>query len=82
MPGGEPTGVEVTRLGKRIYRDELALIGEHEGGRRQYRIYGEASYERDETGTDLAALAHGQDRRYPDPLRSDRSHRTDGASQV
>lgn len=60
VPGGEPRGVEVTRLGKRIYRDELALIEEHEGGRRQYRIYGEASYERDETGTDLAALAQGK----------------------
>jgi len=60
VPGREPTGVEVTRLGKRIYRDELALIEEREGGRRQYRIYGEASYEQDETGTDLAALAQGK----------------------
>jgi 5'-nucleotidase len=60
VPGGEPAGVEVTRLGKRIYKDELALISESEGGRRQYRIYGEASYEQDETGTDLAALAQGK----------------------
>jgi 5'-nucleotidase len=60
VPGGEPAGVEVTSLGKRIYRDELALVEEREGGRRQYRIYGEASYERDETGTDLAALAQGR----------------------
>jgi 5'-nucleotidase len=60
VPGGDPSGVEVTRLGKRIYRDELALVDEHEGGRRQYRIYGEASYERDETGTDLAAMAQGR----------------------
>jgi 5'-nucleotidase len=60
VPGGEPTGAEVTRLGTRIYRDELALIEEREGGRRQYRIYGEASYEQDEIGTDLAALAQGR----------------------
>ena len=60
VPGGEPTGVEVTRLGKRIYRDELALIDELEGGRRQYRIYGEASYQRDEAGTDLAAIEEGK----------------------
>jgi 5'-nucleotidase len=60
VPGGAPTGVEVARLGKRVYRDELALIDEdHGGGRRQYRIYGDASYERDETGTDLAAVAQG-----------------------
>jgi 5'-nucleotidase len=60
VPGGEPSGVEVTRLGKRVYRDELALIEEREGGRRQYRIYGEASYEQDETGTDLAAISQGK----------------------
>lgn len=60
VPGGEPNGVEVARLGKRIYSDELALVEEGPGGRRQYRIYGDASYERDETGTDLVAVAHGK----------------------
>jgi len=57
VPGSDPEGVEVARLGKRIYRDELALEDEVAGGRRLYRIYGDASYERDETGTDLAAVA-------------------------
>jgi broad specificity polyphosphatase/5'/3'-nucleotidase SurE len=47
----------VTRLGKRIYTDELAEIEGSKGGRRQYRIYGDASYDRDETDTDLAAVA-------------------------
>jgi 5'-nucleotidase len=60
VPGGEPDGVEVARLGKRVYRDELALVDEASGGRRLYRIYGDASYERDETGTDLAAVAQGK----------------------
>ena len=60
VPGGEPNGVEVARLGKRVYSDELALIEEGSGGRRQYRIYGDASYERDETGTDLVAVARGK----------------------
>ncbi len=60
VPGGDPNGVEVARLGKRVYTDELALIDEGSGGRRQYRIYGEASYERDETGTDLQAVAQGK----------------------
>jgi 5'-nucleotidase len=63
VPGAKPSGVEVARLGKRIYRDELSLIDEdptHPRGRRQYRIYGDASFERDETGTDLAAVAAGR----------------------
>ncbi len=59
VPGGQPDGVMVAALGKRVYRDELALVDEA-GGRRQYRIYGDASFERDETGTDLAAVAAGQ----------------------
>jgi 5'-nucleotidase len=60
VPGGVPEGVEVAALGKRVYRDELALIDEETKGRRQYRIYGDASYERDEIGTDLAAVARGK----------------------
>ena len=60
VPGGEPEGVEVARLGKRVYRDELALVDEGSGGRRLYRIYGDASFERDEIGTDLAAVAQGK----------------------
>jgi 5'-nucleotidase len=60
VPGDQPEGVEVARLGKRVYRDELALVDEGSGGRRLYRIYGDASYERDETGTDLAAVARGK----------------------
>ncbi|MBV8954109.1 MAG: 5'/3'-nucleotidase SurE [Solirubrobacterales bacterium] len=60
VPGANPSGVEVAGLGKRIYRDELALVDEGDKGRRQYRIYGDASYETDEVGTDLAAVAAGR----------------------
>ncbi len=60
VPGAHPEGVEVAALGKRIYRDELALVDEGAGGRRLYRIYGDASFERDEHGTDLAAVARGR----------------------
>jgi 5'-nucleotidase len=60
VPGEAPRGVEVARLGKRIYRDELALIEEAGTDRRLYRIYGDASYEREETGTDLAAVEAGR----------------------
>ena len=58
-PAGEPSGIEVTTLGKRLYNDELKLVEEDGGGRRRYQIYGfEPSFE-DEPGTDLVAVAHG-----------------------
>ena len=58
-PAGEPKGVEVTKLGKRIYNDELKLIGETDG-RRHYEIYGwQPGYEEIE-GTDLNAVANGR----------------------
>ncbi len=59
VPAGEPHGVEVTRLGKRIYRDELKLH-EEEGGRRRYWVYGDDPGFRDDPGTDLAAVAAGR----------------------
>jgi 5'-nucleotidase len=59
VPGTPPNGVEVTRLGKRIYRDELKLSEEAEG-RRRYWIYGDAPDYHDEPGTDLAAVAAGR----------------------
>ena len=57
-PAGEPAGIEVTKLGKRLYNDELKLVGEDaESGKRRYEIYGfEPSFE-DEAGTDLSAVA-------------------------
>jgi 5'-nucleotidase len=58
VPGAKPHGVEVTRLGKRIYKDELKL-SEEEERRRRYWIYGEAPDYEDEPGTDLAAIANG-----------------------
>jgi len=58
-PAGEPRGIEVTKLGKRIYNDELKLIGEDDG-RRHYEIYGwKPGYEEIE-GTDLNAVAQGR----------------------
>jgi 5'-nucleotidase len=59
-PAGEPTGIEVTHLGKRLYNDELKLVDEDEDGRRRYQIYGfEPSFE-DEEGSDLSAIARGR----------------------
>jgi 5'-nucleotidase len=59
-PAGEPEGVEVTRLGKRIYRDELKLDAEDEDGGRRYWIYGADPGFHDEAGTDLAAIHAGR----------------------
>jgi 5'-nucleotidase len=59
-PGRQPEGIEVTRLGKRLYDDELKLVDEGPDGRKRYQIYGfEPSFE-DEEGTDLAAIARGR----------------------
>jgi 5'-nucleotidase len=58
-PAGGAEGVEVTRLGKRIYRDELTLSEEGDG-RRRYWIYGRDHSFHDEPGTDLAAVAAGR----------------------
>ena len=54
-----PEGIEVTALGKRVYRDELRLEKEEEG-RRRYWIYGAAPGYEDVPGTDLAAVAAGR----------------------
>jgi 5'-nucleotidase len=59
VPGGIPEGVEVTSLGKRIYRDELKLDQEEEN-RRRYWIYGSYPGFHDEPGTDLAAVHAGR----------------------
>jgi 5'-nucleotidase len=52
----ELDGAVVTRLGKRIYRDNLELEEEDETGRRRYRIYGMEPTYQEEDGTDFAAI--------------------------
>jgi 5'-nucleotidase len=59
-PAGEPTGIEVTRLGKRIYNDKLNLLEESDGGRRRYEIYGWKPGYEEIDGTDLYAVAQGR----------------------
>ena len=58
VPGLVSAGVEVTHLGKRVYRDELRLESEEEQGR-HYWIYGTAPGYEDEPGSDLNAVARG-----------------------
>jgi 5'-nucleotidase len=60
-PAGEPQGIEVTKLGKRLYNDELKLVGEEdENGRRRYEIYGWQPGFEELEGTDLTAVAGGR----------------------
>ncbi|MGI8559481.1 MAG: 5'/3'-nucleotidase SurE [Solirubrobacteraceae bacterium] len=59
VPGAAPDGIEVCRLGKRIYRDELRLESEEEG-RRRFWVYGTDPGFHDEPGTDLAAVSAGR----------------------
>ena len=57
-PGGEVRGARACRLGKRVYNDRMELT-EEDGGRRRYRLYGEAPSYEHEAGTDFAAIAEG-----------------------
>jgi 5'-nucleotidase len=59
VPAGEIAGVELTRLGKRVYQDRLDLIDE-DSGRKLYRVYGDTPLHEDEPGTDLQAVSDGR----------------------
>jgi 5'-nucleotidase len=58
-PAGDADRVEVCRLGKRIFRDELKLVDEEGDARRRYWMYGAVTGYHEEEGTDLAAIAAG-----------------------
>jgi 5'/3'-nucleotidase len=61
FPDREPTGVEVTKLGKRIYDDEMRLLDKTDHrGRKVYEIYGGAPSHEELEGTDLSAVAAGR----------------------
>lgn len=79
VPSGDISGIEVTRLGKRLYDDEMRLVEEGDDGRRRYRIYGFEPSFKDEPGTDLAAQARG--RVSLTPLHFDLTHH-DGLDPV
>lgn len=62
VPGVLPedlVGVEVTTLGRRIYRDKLELK-QQEGARRHYLLYGDdPEHHAGDTDTDIAAVGRG-----------------------
>ena len=60
-PGLPPEGIRgarVTRLGRRVYNDELTLMST-EGARRRFTIYGGTATHHGELGTDFAAIDDG-----------------------
>src|SRR3712207_1761592 len=58
-PAGDADRVEICRLGKRIFQDELKLVEEEAPARRRYWMYGAVTDYHQEEGTDLAAIAAG-----------------------
>jgi 5'-nucleotidase len=61
VPGVEPEGVDIARLGTRIYRDELKLTeSDATRARRRYWVYGDSPTHDDEEGTDLYSVAAGR----------------------
>jgi 5'-nucleotidase len=60
VPAGRAAGVDVSRLGKRIYRDALRQVDSEGELRRRFQVYGDAPVHDDEEGTDLAAVAAGR----------------------
>ena len=62
VPAGEPDGIEVASLGKRIYRDELKVAPHQDGSptRQRYWIYGSDPGFHDDPDTDLAVVAEGR----------------------
>lgn len=73
VPGSDPEGVDVTRLGRRLYKDELREVEtDKDDGRRRYRIYGYEPGLDDEPGTDIGAIARR--RIAVTPLHLDLTH--------
>jgi 5'-nucleotidase len=58
-PATDADEVEICRLGKRIFKDELKLVEEEGQARRRYWMYGAVTGYHEEDGTDLAAIAAG-----------------------
>jgi 5'-nucleotidase len=56
LPAEDIRGVDVTRLGKRIYRDQLIEEAGDGNGRKRFHIYGDDPSYHEEEGTDFHAI--------------------------
>ncbi|MDX8152921.1 5'/3'-nucleotidase SurE [Patulibacter brassicae] len=72
VPQGEVSAVEVTRLGRRRYRDELEPVDTAPDGTRTYWLYGTRHGFEPRPGTDLHAMSEG--RASITPLHLDLTH--------
>jgi 5'-nucleotidase len=59
LPPERIAGARVSRLGRRIYNDEL-MLESTDGNRRRYTIYGGSASHQREDGTDFAAIEAGE----------------------
>ena len=59
LPADRVRGARVTRLGRRLYRDELIEVRDEEG-RLGYNIYNNPPDRHEEEGTDFAAVENGE----------------------
>jgi 5'-nucleotidase len=59
LPPERLAGARVSRLGRRIYNDEL-MLESTDGNRRRYTIYGGSASHQREEGTDFAAIEAGE----------------------
>ena len=60
LPAERLKGARITRLGRRMYNDELVEVREEEGGRVGYDIYNNPPGHHDEEGTDFAAMQNDE----------------------
>ena len=61
VPGNPPEGVDVARLGKRIYKDELKKVNRDDGdGKVHYRIYGHEPGQNEDPYTDIGTVARNR----------------------
>ena len=81
VPGADPEGVEVAKLGKRIYRDELALVEQLGGAQAVSDLRGRELRGRRQRHGSRGGRA-GIHRGDADPLRPDRPRRDRGAAPV
>ena len=81
VPTGEIEGVEVARLGKRIYQDRLDLIDE-DTGRKLYRVYGDVAGARRRAGHRPRGGLRRPHLGHPAALRPDRRARHGGAARL
>ena len=82
LPGGRAEGIEITRLGKRLYDDELKLVEEDGGGAQALQDLRLRALVRGRAGHRPRRGRPRQGRDHADPLRPHRSRRARAARRL